>query len=79
MKREREEEMRQGRGGAPSIFFFELSNMTTTMGLVYIMGILGFFGIIFWVLIKKIMKTPVDFTKQKKLERMAKKQSSSKG
>ena len=66
MKREREEEMRQGRGGAPSIFFFELSNMTTTMGLVYIMGILGFFGIIFWVLINKIMKKPVDFTKQKK-------------
>ena len=53
--------------------------MTTTMGLVYIMGILGFFGIIFWVLINKIMKKPVDFTKQKKMERMAKKQSSSKG
>lgn len=75
MKREREEEMKMGRSGAPSIFFFELSNMGTGMGLVYILGIIGFFGIIFWVLITKLMSKPVDFNKQKKLERMQKKSS----
>jgi hypothetical protein len=62
MKREKEEEMRSGRG-APSIFFFELSQMSTTIGLLYILGIIGFFAIIFWVLVNKIMTKPVDFTK----------------
>jgi hypothetical protein len=74
MKREREEELKTGRG-APSIFFFELSNMSTTMGLVYILGIIGFFAVIFYVLITKLLTKPVDFTKQKKQERMSKKSS----
>ncbi len=60
--------MRSSRG-APSIFFFELSEMSTSMGLLYILGIIGFFGVIFYVLINKIMAKPVDFTKQRKLER----------
>ena len=75
MKREREEEMRTGRGGAPSIFFFELSNMTTSIGLLYMFGIIGFFGVIFYVLINKIMNKPVDFNQQKKQERASKKSS----
>lgn len=61
MKREHEEEMRTGRG-APSLFFFELSNMSTTAGLIYMIGIIAFFGVIFYVLINKIMNKPVDFT-----------------
>lgn len=60
MKREREEEMRNTRG-APSLFFFELSSMSTTVGLLYMVGIIAFFGIIFYVLINKIMNKPVDF------------------
>lgn len=80
MKREREEEMKSGRG-APSIFFFELSEMSTTMGLLYILGIIGFFAVIFWVLINKIVAKPVDFTtqrKQKIAERASKKSSGKK-
>jgi len=62
MKREREEEMKTGRG-APSIFFFELSNMSTSTGLLYMVGILSVFGIVIYVLINKIIAKPVDFTK----------------
>ena len=42
---------------------------------LYILVILGFFGLIFYVLINKIMIKPVEFTKQKKQERQTKKQS----
>ncbi len=65
MKREREEEMRTGRN-APSIFFFELTNMSTTVGLIYMFGIIAFFGLIFYLLINKIINKPVDFTSQKR-------------
>jgi len=60
MKREREEEMKQNRG-APAIFFFDLASMSGTMSLVYIGGIVGFFLIVFYVLINKLMAKPVDF------------------
>lgn len=60
MKREREESMRNTRG-APSLFFFELSNLSTTVGLLYMLAIVAFFGIIFYVLINKIINKPVDF------------------
>ena len=65
MKREREEEMRTGRN-APSIFFFELTSMNTTVGLIYMLAIIAFFGLIFYVLINKIINKPVDFTQQKR-------------
>jgi len=65
MKREREEEMRNTRG-APSLFFVELTNMSTTAGLLYMVGIVVFFGIIFYVLINKIVNKPVDFSKKKR-------------
>lgn len=68
MKREREEEIKSGRG-APSIFFMDLASMSKTGGLLYIAGILSFFAIVFYVLINKIMAKPVDFQKQKKLEK----------
>ena len=77
MKREREEEMRNTRG-APSIFFMELSNMSTSIGLLYMLGIIGFFGLIFYVLINKILNKPVDFSTQKKIERQSKKRSTGK-
>lgn len=79
MKREREEEMRSGRGQAPSIFFVDLSTVTGAAAALYIVGIIGFFGIIFYVLINKILAKPVDFTKQKKAERQSKKVSSTSG
>jgi hypothetical protein len=60
MKREREEEMRNTRG-APSIFFVELTNMSNTVGILYMFGIIAFFGVIFYVLINKIINKPVDF------------------
>jgi hypothetical protein len=60
MKREREEEMKAGRG-TPSIFFFDLASMSKSGGLLYIVGILGFFLIIFYVLITKLLAKPVDF------------------
>jgi hypothetical protein len=77
MKREREEEMRNTRG-APSIFFLELSNMSTSIGLLYMLAIIGFFGLIFYVLINKILNKPVDFAAQKKQERQSKKRSTGK-
>lgn len=77
MKREREEEIKEQRGGI-SFFFFDLSNMSTTTSLLYVLGIVGFFGVIFYVLITKLMEKPVDFQKQKRSEKLSKK-SSSKG
>ena len=69
MKREREEEMRSGRGQAPSIFFMDLGSLTGFGAVIYVAGILGFFAVIFYVLINKIIAKPVDFNKHKKLER----------
>ncbi len=74
MKREREEELRTSRG-APSIFFFELTNMSTSVGLIYMLAIIAFFGLIFYVLIGKLLNKPVDFTQQKRQERLSKKSS----
>ena len=62
MKREREEELKAGRG-TPSIFFFDLASMSTTGGLLYIFGIIAFFIIIFYVLVQKLLSKPVDFQK----------------
>ena len=75
MKREREEEMR-GRGNAPSIFFMDLQNLTGLTALLYIVAIIGFFAVVFYFLINKIIEKPVDFSKQKRSERIQKKQSS---
>ena len=74
LKREREDEMR-GRGNAPSIFFMDLQNLTGVTALFYIVGIIGFFGIVFYFLVNKIIAKPVDFTKQKRTERVQKKSS----
>lgn len=62
MKRDKEEEMKQSKG-APSIFFFELSDMSKTGSLLYVGGIIAFFLIIFYVLINKLLAKPVDFLK----------------
>ena len=78
MKREKEEEMRSNRGSAPQIAFFDLSSLTGFTALVYVGSIISFFGFIFWVLINKIMDKPVDFNKQKRLERQTKATSGSK-
>lgn len=78
MKREREEEMRSGRSQAPSIAFFDLSKMSGFGATLYIAAIIGFFAIIFYVLANKIFEKPVDFAKQRKLERAAKQTSSGK-
>lgn len=79
MKREREEEMRSGRGNAPQIAFIDLQSISGPAAAIYILGIVGFFSVIFYVLINKIMVKPVDFTKQKKLERATKQASSTSG
>jgi hypothetical protein len=73
MKREREEEMKNTRN-APSLFFFEFTNMSTTAGLVYMLSIVAFFGIIFYVLINKLLNKPVDFN-QKRKEKLQKRSS----
>ncbi len=78
MKREREEEMKNTRG-APSLFFFEFTNMSTSAGLLYMVGIIAFFGVIFYVLIQKIMNKPVDFNQKKKVERQQKRGSKGTG
>jgi len=68
MKREREEEMRSQRGSL-SLGFIDLQNMSTTASLLYVAGIIAFFFIIFYVLINKLLAKPVDFSKQKRVER----------
>jgi hypothetical protein len=74
MKREREEEFR-GRGNAPQIAFVDLSTLSGPTAALYILGIIGFFGVIFYVLINKILAKPVDFQKIKKQERATKRVS----
>lgn len=76
MKREREEEVR-GRGNAPQIAFIDLSTLSGPMCALYVLGIVGFFAVIFYVLINKIMAKPVDFQKLKKQERATKRVSDS--
>ena len=76
MKREREEEMRSGRGTAPQIFFFDLNNLQGFTGILFILGVIGAFSIVFYVLFNKVIEKPVDFAKQKKLDREQKKASS---
>lgn len=74
MKREREEEFR-GRGTAPQIAFVDLSTLSGPTAALYILAIIGFFALIFYVLINKIMDKPVDFQKLKRQERATKKTS----
>ena len=50
MRRESEEEMRTGKN-APSIAFFDLSDLSGTGSLLYILGAVGFFVIVFYILI----------------------------
>ena len=76
MKREREEEMRSGRGTAPQIFFFDLNNLQGFTGILFILGVIGAFSIVFYVLFNKVIEKPVDFAKQRKLDREQKKASS---
>lgn len=76
MKREREEEMRTGRNGAPSIAFVDLANLSGAAGAAYVAAIIGFFVLVFYVLINKVFVKPVDFNKQRKVDRIQKKQSS---
>jgi len=77
MKREREDEMR-GRGNAPSIFFMDLQNLTGFTALLYVAGIIGFFAIVFYALINKILAKPVDFNRERR-EKISQKKSSSTG
>jgi len=60
MKRERDEELRSGRG-TPNIFFFDLASMSKMGSLVYVGSIVGLFVIIFYVLVNKLLAKPVDF------------------
>lgn len=70
MKREREEELRSGRGTAPSIFFVDLSSLSRGVQALYVLGLIGFFALIFYVLINKVFgSSNVNFNKQKKQER----------
>ena len=62
MKREKEESMKSGKGNV-SFFFYDLSNMSTTASLLYVCGIIGFFTLIFYLLGRKLLEKPVDFTK----------------
>ena len=78
MKRLSEEELRQGRGQAPQIFFFDLNNLQGFTGIMFILAVVGAFGVVFYVLINKVIEKPVDFTKQKKYEREQKKASGNK-
>jgi hypothetical protein len=68
MKREREDEMKSQRG-APQIAFIDLSSMSRTGSILYILGIIGFFLLIFYILSTKLFNKPVDFNKKKRDER----------
>ena len=75
MKREREEELKSNRG-APSLFFFDLSNISGTTGMLYVLAILSFFGFIFYILINKLFTKAPEFQKTKKQEKVTKKVNS---
>ena len=72
MKREKEEEMRSNRGSSPQIAFMDLSTMSGFTAFLYVGSIIGLFALVFYVLINKILFKPLDFAKQKKLDRQAK-------
>lgn len=78
MKREREEEMRSGRGTAPQIFFFDLNNLQGFTGILFILVVVAAFAVVFYALIQKVVEKPVDFNKQRKIEREQKKASNGK-
>ena len=56
--------------------FIDLQSLSGFTAAVYILVIIGFFAIIFYVLINKIMAKPVDFNKQKRADKQQKKVSS---
>lgn len=58
-----------------SFFFYDLTHMSAATKILYIAGIAGFFGIMFYILAGKLINKPVDFAKQKRLEKMQKKSS----
>lgn len=74
MKREKEDEMKNQRGGV-SILFTDLGNMSTATSLLYVGAIVVFFVLIFYILLNKLVNKPVDFTKQKRNEKLQKKSS----
>jgi uncharacterized protein YbcI len=63
MKREREEEMRSGRGQPMQILFFDLKNLQGFTGIIFILAVAAAFAVVFYVLINKVIEKPVDFTK----------------
>lgn len=65
MKREKEEELKNQRGSV-NFFFYDLQNMSSATKLLYVAGIVGFFFLIFYILMNKLVNKPVDFTKQKR-------------
>ena len=58
-----------------SIAFFSLENMSGGLGVLYLTGILGAFALIMYLLTDKLFAKPVDFAKQRRLEREAKRNS----
>ena len=65
MKRENEEEARAQRGTV-NLGFYDLSNMSSSASLLYVGGLMAFFGIIFYILINKLLNKPVDFSKKRR-------------
>ena len=76
MQEDAEREMQADRQKT-SIAFYDLNEMSSLASLGYVAGIIGVFSIILYVLIQKVVSPPVDFTKQKRMERMAKRESGS--
>ena len=59
---ENEYEMRSRRGSM-SLGFYDISNMSTQASIFYLLGIMAFFGIVFYILVGKLFNKPVDFAK----------------
>ena len=74
MKRDSEDEARSQRGSV-NIGFFDINNMSTQTSLLYIGGLVAFFGVILYILVNKLMDKPVDFSKKKRQERDQKRSS----
>ncbi len=71
MKREQEEDIKSQRGSA-QLFGFDLQDMSSQASLLYVGALFAFFGIVFYYLLNKLFTKPVSMTKQKRLNREAK-------
>ena len=55
--------MRSGRGQVMQIMFFDLKNLQGFTGILFILGVVAAFAVVFYVLLNRVIEKPIDFAK----------------